>query len=758
VSVDRGAADLETVKVGKAGSSDARGVCFGFGQLVAVLLALGLIASVPSASAAGVHPYLPALSLTGGASDPGSSHPAQAFDYPCGDAVDSHGDVYVANYEHGIDIFNASGEFIKEVAATHPCGLAVDSLGNLYVFNAGGGRVELLEPDSYPPTPSTSYGAPTVVAQPANGIAINPANDHLFVAFGGAITEYSSAASGNTSLGTFGSGVAGANYFGVDVRGSNGDVYALDTAHNSVYVFGASGALKQTIDGTNVPAFPGGFSFSGGFGDYLAVDQANGDVYVGDMQTHHVVDQFTAGGAYVSQIDHLFTAEDLSETAEPFSDAEPTDIAVAPPGTPNAGNVYVSVVGHLYAFGPLTRAPSMHLVEVQKGGPGTGEVVSSPTGIACGSACTAEFNDGTTVTLTATATAGSEFVGWSGGGCSGKDTCEVEVSEDTAVSAEFALIQHTLEVLKTGTGAGHVEADSGTIDCGASCSAEYVEGSTITLTATANSGSAFTGWSGAGCSGVGVCEVTLGADATVSAQFVSRPVISAESASAVGETGATISAEVNPNGNVTSCQFQYGVDTSYGQTAPCPSEPGHGTGTVKESVTLGGLAPGTLYHYRLVATNAAGETQGTGATFTTAPATCATDSSLCPPPPSCATDPALCPPPPPAGAGELAVSRVATVHGKDIMLRLRCVGPPSWRCQGQATVAVVARGRQSVIAKGRYDLATGDGVQVVRVHLNGTGKRLLRTAGGKMHARVSGVGARTFALTLKVGAKHRHGG
>src|SRR5690349_24936818 len=71
---------------------------------------------------------------------------------------------------------------------------------------------------------------------------------------------------------------------------------------------------------------------------------------------------------------------------------------------------------------------------------------SSPAGINCGATCSASFAEGTMVTLTATAAAGSTFTGWSGGGCSGTGTCSVSMGADQSVTARFALITHTLTV------------------------------------------------------------------------------------------------------------------------------------------------------------------------------------------------------------------------------------------------------------------------------------------------------------------------
>jgi len=74
---------------------------------------------------------------------------------------------------------------------------------------------------------------------------------------------------------------------------------------------------------------------------------------------------------------------------------------------------------------------------VTKDGTGSGTVSSSPAGIDCGATCAFEFNDGTSVTLSASAAEGSTFAGW-GGACSGAEaTCTVTMSEARSVSATF---------------------------------------------------------------------------------------------------------------------------------------------------------------------------------------------------------------------------------------------------------------------------------------------------------------------------------
>jgi hypothetical protein len=81
----------------------------------------------------------------------------------------------------------------------------------------------------------------------------------------------------------------------------------------------------------------------------------------------------------------------------------------------------------------------------------------------------------------------------------------------------------------------------------------------------------------------------------------------------------TLTGTVNPNGFNTHYYFQYGTTTSYGHTEPAlpGTEVGAGLGSLPESTTVTGLEPGTTYHYRIIATNAGGTTEGKDEEFKT---------------------------------------------------------------------------------------------------------------------------------------------
>ncbi|HYJ47224.1 MAG TPA: hypothetical protein VEV81_11485 [Pyrinomonadaceae bacterium] len=147
---------------------------------------------------------------------------------------------------------------------------------------------------------------------------------------------------------------------------------------------------------------------------------------------------------------------------------------------------------------------------------GNGNVSSSDRVISCGSKCAASYNAGALVTLVASPSSGSAFVGW-GGACAGNQlTCTVTVNESLDVTATFAP-QYTLSV--SGGKLGTVASDSSAIDCGKICSAKITQGTNVTLTATPAVGAKFLGWTGA-CTGTSLtCTVRVTNDTKVQASF-----------------------------------------------------------------------------------------------------------------------------------------------------------------------------------------------------------------------------------------------
>ncbi len=169
-------------------------------------------------------------------------------------------------------------------------------------------------------------------------------------------------------------------------------------------------------------------------------------------------------------------------------------------------------------------ASSTRRVTVQTTGTGSGRILSDPHGIACAPTCVAEFARGTTVTLIARPDPSSAFAGWQGA-CSGTAVCALMVRTALSVTARFEPIveTRTLTVGKAGDGTGSVTSDPSGIDCGQLCQGRFALKAQVTLTARAEPGSVFVGWSGGGCLGTQPCRLALGADTTVRATFSSAP-------------------------------------------------------------------------------------------------------------------------------------------------------------------------------------------------------------------------------------------
>jgi hypothetical protein len=94
------------------------------------------------------------------------------------------------------------------------------------------------------------------------------------------------------------------------------------------------------------------------------------------------------------------------------------------------------------------------------------------------------------------------------------------------------------------------------------------------------------------------------------------PIVSTGAASAVSQTEATISGTVESRGLQTSYEFELGTSTSYGG-AKLFGNAGRSAGPETVGATLQYLVPGTTYHYRLIATNEDGTTDGADQSFTT---------------------------------------------------------------------------------------------------------------------------------------------
>ncbi len=157
---------------------------------------------------------------------------------------------------------------------------------------------------------------------------------------------------------------------------------------------------------------------------------------------------------------------------------------------------------------------------------GNGIVTSNPPGIYCGDYCYEDYEQGTTVTLTAQPDTGNYIYDWVG--CDNvspdKTTCTVSMNYYRLVTVVFkAYTQSTLNVLVTGNGS--VVSNPLGINCqenAGSCTKSYDENTQVTLIANPNNGYTFNGW-GSDCSSCGTnpsCTITMDANKICSAEFI----------------------------------------------------------------------------------------------------------------------------------------------------------------------------------------------------------------------------------------------
>jgi DNA-binding beta-propeller fold protein YncE len=412
------------------------------------LLALGLTGA-PVAGAAEIPDHQLRGSITGEKIGVG-----EQFKDACGVALDSAGDIYVADYyQNRVVVFNKKQEYLTQIREVNPldaggvapidgpCDLAVDSTGHVYV-NDYHRDVVRFTPAIYPPLQGTTYGSRLTIDEAhSTGVTVDPKTDDVYVDDRTYVAVYEPSGAplmdGAEPL-RIGQGSL-VDAYSVAISGfpaTEGTVYVADAATETVKVF------DPALD-PEVPQFEilGEGTDQGRFyltDTDLAVDPTDGHLYVANNLEPHfeftpeaIVSEFSPAGYYRGPVPRTFANGFPSF----LQDGEPSGLAIA------AGDLYVTSGNFeraaLYIFGPP--APfDPELLTVERTGAGEGSVTSLPAGIGCGPVCKAEFNKEANVVLRASAAPGSVFAGWSG--CDAEPSpgrCTVGMAAPRTAMAEF---------------------------------------------------------------------------------------------------------------------------------------------------------------------------------------------------------------------------------------------------------------------------------------------------------------------------------
>jgi DNA-binding beta-propeller fold protein YncE len=431
--------------------------------LLTVLCALGASALVPTVGAeAAVAPSHGLLFEIKKYESPPHSGRFETLEDPCGLAVDQSGKLYLSNYySDQVAVLDSSGagnegELKGVEPLDGPCGLAIDPGGDLFVNDYHRNVTMFTAPWSTGSVIDAGNSPQTSPAIRPTGVARDPASGRIYVDDRTYIAAYEPSGApvevGSEPL-QIGAN-PGADYYGLAASGyaaSAGYLYVANAASGKIEVFDPATSTTTPVAEIDGEGAPGG-----GFNDLLdaalAIDATDGHLFVVD----NVQGQFAEhpeAGLYEFNSQGEFRGQVL---ARELFDGEPSGLALAPPGAPAAGDLYItsgnSQPSKLFGLGPTGPARTL---EVALAGEGEGVVTSQPAGIRCGGACTAEFNEGASVTLTATPAAGSALAGWSVSGsapCPSAGTCTVSLASGVEAVAEFEPAPQPLAVLAPGGG------------------------------------------------------------------------------------------------------------------------------------------------------------------------------------------------------------------------------------------------------------------------------------------------------------------
>jgi hypothetical protein len=410
---------------------------------------------------------------------------------------------------------------------------------------------------------------------------------------------------------------------------SNGDVYVAELAFRIGTVVKLDSAGKEVagfipITAGSIP--PGSGPPLGPL--HVAVDPSNGNVIVGEP-AHNQVDIFTSSGAFISQFttipsggvavgsgDEIFTASLAGSGVQAWSPSDsyssPTlielGLASSIASVLSTGNLLVGI---------SQPGSGQNIGEVVEHQPSGATLLSFGSGLA-GEGVSGVAVDETTDTVYIVSTTGGESVHAFG--------APVFLAEVLTGSPATGITNTAASV------SGSVNPEGTTVTA---CRFEYGLSASYGSTHSCSVAPPLTGDAAiaqaASLEGLQPNETyhyrlvavngggpSYGEDETFETPKPA-PSIRNESVSALRQTSATLNAGINPNNQETTYRFEYGATTAYGTVLPVPNASiGTGYANIGVGQEISGLAPGTTYHFRAVATNAASETTaGPDQTFTT---------------------------------------------------------------------------------------------------------------------------------------------
>lgn len=515
------------------------------------------------------------------------------YDMICGVATDPAGNVYVGERYGGVLTYRhdepvTEADFEGNLYEGPACLVAHDSLGNRYGSWAPSG-------------PLIKTGA--LFRDVSYALALDPSDDDFYNSEG---TAVSGITSDGVEFDRFGEGQLD-EARGVAIDPVSGVAYVADTANGRIAMYTGITAYRLAVDftGTGIGAVSADAPPVEGCGDEgrcIGYYAASTVVLKATPQVHSIVDGW-------SGCDHISLSGDEC-TVEVASDRN-----VFANFTRVQRTVTASTTGT--GSGTISDVNGLHPIQ-DCGGSGT---------------CSGPYDEGAAIELVATPTGHSTFTGWSGDCTNASGPCVLVVEGEPSVTANFTE-QHAVRITKSGSGAGSVVSAPAGLDCGAVCVGYFTDGQTVTLAAVPSGHSTFVGWSGAGCSGTGTCQIQAGGSTqNVTATFLhdAPAAFTQPGATFVGQHVATVHGSVDPNGAGSDCTVEYGAGESYGSSAPCvPGAVGAGDSPVPVGVNLTGLVPSTTYHFRFSSTNGGGAAHGADQTFRTLDDSCDTNEALCP--------------------------------------------------------------------------------------------------------------------------------